>query len=90
MKTMALTGIATLLLSACNWGTKEPPKVICGGPGVGIDTATVKMLDSLYADPIEKDEPAPTTNSTTRITFSNESRPSTNSWMISNAVQKAT
>lgn len=59
MKTMALTGIATLLLSACNWGTKEPPKVICGGPGIGIDTATVKMLDSLYADPIEKDEPAP-------------------------------
>ena len=47
------------MLSSCHGDGKGNGNVVCGGHGVGIDTATVRMLDSLYADPIDKDEPAP-------------------------------
>ena len=56
--TLSASGLL-LMLSSCHGDGKGNGSVICGGPGVGIDTATVRMLDSLYADPIEKDEPAP-------------------------------
>lgn len=62
MKKLIMTlGAAGLLLMFCNCHRdgKGNGNVISGGPGIGTDTATVKMLDSLYADPIEKDEPAP-------------------------------
>ena len=68
-KTMITLWTAGLLslFSSCNWGGKDKSKdtPICGGPGIGIDTATVAKLDiydaldSIEADTIANDEPAP-------------------------------
>ena len=66
MITLWTAGLVSLF-SSCNWSGKDKSKdtPICGGPGIGIDTATVAKLDiydaldSIEADTIANDEPAP-------------------------------
>lgn len=56
---------AGLLFSSCFDSNKPKENIISGGPGIGIDTATVNRLniidafDSLMADTITNDEKAP-------------------------------
>lgn len=64
MTTLWTAGLL-LMFSSCNWGGKSKGGPIDGGSGIGIDTATVakldilKALDSIEADTITDDEPAP-------------------------------
>lgn len=55
----------SLMLGGCIKLKKQGDNVISGGPGIGIDSATVKKidiglaLDEALADPIKNDQPAP-------------------------------
>lgn len=64
MMTLCAAGLM-LMLGSCFEGNKPKENIISGGPGIGIDTATVNKIDiseafdSMMADTIANDEKAP-------------------------------